>query len=361
LFLSATQSTVKNPASSTVNRTLMKTFVITEPGRTDIVDRSVPDPGPGEVLLRLHTVGFCGSDLNTYRGLNPLVSYPLVPGHEIGASIESLGEGVGDAWRPGQLVLASPYSNCGACAACRAGRDNCCRNNQTFGVQRDGAMSEYFAVHEQRLFTSETLTTHEMALVEPLTVGFHAVDRARVQEADTVAVIGCGAIGLGVIAGAASRGAEVFGIDVDSAKLEVAKACGATHLIDSARESLHDVLQSRTDGEGPSVVIEAVGTPRTFISAVEEVCYAGRVVYIGYAKLPVEYETKYFILKELDIMGSRNATTKDFQSVIAMLETGTFPTELVITETVRLEEAGGRLSAWNENPGSVTRIHVKLS
>jgi len=338
----------------------MKAFVITEPGTTALVDRPIPEPGRGEVLLRLNTVGFCGSDLNTFRGLNPLVSYPLVPGHEIGATIEALGAEVEGSWRPGQRVLPSPYSNCGTCSACRAGRENCCRNNRTLGVQRDGAMTEYFAIPAHRLFTSESLSAAQMALVEPLTIGFHAVERARIQEPDSVAVIGCGAIGLGVVVAAASRGARVFAVDVDSAKLEVANACGATHLINAERDSLHDMLQSHTEGEGPSVVFEAVGSPQTFVSAVDEVCYAGRVVYIGYAKSPVQYETKHFILKELDILGSRNATGKDFAAVIAMLETGAFPTEQVITETVPLEEAGSRLSAWNDHPGSVTKIHVRF-
>lgn len=339
----------------------MKTLVITQPGKTAVENRPEPESGPGEVLLRLHTVGFCGSDLNTFRGANPLVSYPLVPGHEIGALIEAVGPGVDPAWRVGQCVLVSPYSHCGSCSACGAGRENCCRNNQTLGVQRDGAMSEYFVVPETRLFTSGSLSPPELALVEPLTIGFHAVDRARVGPGESVAVIGCGAIGLGVISAAASREARVIAIDVDPAKLAVAESCGANHLIDTSSEPLHDSLQALTGGEGPDVVVEAVGTPGTFVAAVDEVCYAGRVVYIGYAKAPVEYETKHFLLKELDILGSRNATGKDFRAVIRMLESGSFPSRKVITETVPLESAGGRLAAWDRDPGRVTRIHVCFS
>ena len=155
----------------------MKTLVITEPGSAGIVEQPAPVPSPGDALLRLHTVGYCGSDLNTFRGLNPLIAYPLIPGHEIGAVIEEVGEGVSPQWKTGQRVLVSPYTQCGSCTACRQGRTNCCRKNRTLGVQRNGAMAEWMVAPEDTLFTSEILNEREMALVEPLTIGHHAVDR----------------------------------------------------------------------------------------------------------------------------------------------------------------------------------------
>ena len=123
---------------------------------------------------------------------------------------------------------------------------------------------------------------------------------------------------------------------------------------------MHERLQQLTNGDGPGVIIEAVGLPQTFRAAVEEVSFAGRVVYIGYAKKPVEYETKYFVQKELDILGSRNATPADFQNVIRLLENGTFPVAELITRTVPLAEAGAALQAWSENPAAVTKIQVAL-
>tara|TARA_R110002096_G_scaffold16106_11_gene55017 strand:+ start:4744 stop:5718 length:975 start_codon:yes stop_codon:yes gene_type:complete len=323
----------------------------------------VADPvvKPGEVLLRIERIGFCGSDLSTYRGANPLVSYPRIPGHEVGATIVELGEGVGAEWRIGQQVLVSPYTACGACAACRQGRFNCCRNNETMGVQRDGAMSEFFAVPQEKLLTSATLSLSEMALVEPLTVGFHAVSRGRVTEADTVLVFGAGAIGLGAIAGAATRSARVIAVDLDDRKLELARNCGADITINGAEEDLHEKLAELTGGEGPEVTIEAVGAPQTFRSAVEEVSFAGRVVYIGYAKAPVEYETKFFVQKELDILGSRNAMPDDFAAVIQYLEAGKFPLHEVVNREVSLDEAGAALEDWHQNPGNFTKIHLQFS
>jgi threonine dehydrogenase-like Zn-dependent dehydrogenase len=339
----------------------MKAISITEANQCELVDIPEPAaPGAGEVRLKVRQVGYCGSDLTSFRGLNPMVTYPRIPGHEIGATIESVGSGVPEQWKVGQNVLVSPYTSCGQCSACKAGRFNTCRHNETMGVQRDGALTEYVNMPHEKLFTSDKLSLAEMALVEPLTVGFHAVSRAETTAEDTVVVFGCGAIGLGVIAGASARKARVIAVDIDDEKLALAKRCGATESINSIAESLHDRLQEMTDGEGPTVMIEAVGLPATFKACVEEICFAGRVVYIGYAKAPVAYETKFFVMKELDIRGSRNAMPEDFEAVIAHLESGVFPTDEVITKTVSLEAAPAALTAWSDNPGEITKIHVTL-
>ena len=336
----------------------MKAWTITEAGQMEVVTREKPVADKGDVLLKVGVVGYCGSDLNTYRGLNPMVSYPRIPGHEIGATVEAVGDGVDSTWSVGQNVLVIPYTNCGECAACRRGRFNCCQHNQTLGVQRDGALTEYIVVPQEKLLASETLSLAELAMVEPLTVGFHAADRARVGRRDVVAVFGCGAIGLGAIAGAAEQGARVIAMDVDDSKLVLARKAGATEVVNSAKENLHERLQALTDGHGPEVMIEAVGLPQTFRSCVEEVGFAGRVVYIGYAKAPVEYETKYFVQKELDILGSRNATRADFRRVMDMLEAGRFPVEEALTRSVPFDQAGEALKAWSDNPSVITKIQV---
>ena len=339
----------------------MKAISIAEASRCELVDIPEPAaPNAGEVRLKVRQVGFCGSDLTSYRGLNPMVTYPRIPGHEIGATIESVGSDVPAQWKVGQNVLVSPYSSCGQCSACRAGRFNACRYNETMGVQRDGALTEYINIPHEKLFTSDKLSLAEMALVEPLTVGFHAVSRGKTTANDTVVVFGCGAIGLGAIAGAYARKARVIAVDIDDEKLALAKRCGATDSINSMAESLHDRLQDMTNGEGPNLMIEAVGLPTTFKACIQEVCFAGRVVYIGYAKAPVAYETKLFVMKELDIRGSRNAMREDFEAVIAHLENGAFPIDEVISKTVPLEDAPAALVAWSENPGEITKIHVRL-
>jgi 2-desacetyl-2-hydroxyethyl bacteriochlorophyllide A dehydrogenase len=339
----------------------MKAFVINSPGVTTF--RDVPEPaiGDGDVLLRVRAAGFCGTDLSTFRGVNPLVSYPRIPGHELGCTVEAIGSGVPGEFRIGQDVLVHPYKPCGRCTACRQKRPNCCRENETLGVQREGGMTELIAVPWQTLYTSDKLSLREMALVEPLTIGYHAVQRGRVNESDIVAVFGCGAIGLGVLAAAANQGASVIAIDVDDRKLALARKVGAHHVINSAMSDLHAQLQRLTDGQGPHVLIEAVGLPQTFRAAVDEACFGGRVVYIGYVKKPVEYDTRHIVQRELDIMGSRNALADDFRAVIAFLVQGTFPVNEVVTHVVPFAQAGEVLAAWSANPAEFTKIHVEIS
>jgi threonine dehydrogenase-like Zn-dependent dehydrogenase len=339
----------------------MKTFLIDRPEAFSFGEATMPQLHAGEVLLRIERIGLCGSDLTTFRGLNPLVNYPRIPGHEIAATIVEVGAGVPAHLKPGWLVTAVPYTTCGRCPSCRAGRHNACQFNQTLGVQRDGALTDFIAVRWQKIIYSPKLTAQDYARVEPLSVGFHAVARARVTAADTVAVVGAGMIGLGAIAGAAlQQKARVIAVDLDDQKLSLAKKAGAAEVINSQTENLHDRLEQLTNGAGPDVVIEAVGAPETFVAAINEVCFAGRVVYIGYAKKPVAYETKFFVLKELDILGSRNALPEDFENVIRVLELGLYPVARTITRVVPFARSGEALKEWSLNPAT-TKIHVILN
>ncbi len=338
----------------------MRALVIEAPGKTHVAEIPRPAaPGPDEVLLRTRRVGMCGTDLSTFRGRNPLVSYPRIPGHEVAATIEETGKNVPARFRPGMNVTLSPYTNCGKCASCKRGRPNACQFNQTLGVQREGAMTEYFLAPWSKLYVAEGLSIRELSVVEPLSVGFHAAARGRVVREDTVAVIGCGVVGLGAISASSFRGARTIAIDVDDRKLAVASEAGAAHVINSAKDDLHNSLAELTDGLGPDVVIEAVGTAATFRAAIEEVAYTGRVVYVGYAKEPVEYETRFFLLKELDILGSRNALD-EFGAVIAALQQERFPVDRIISRVTSLDYAGAAIEQWSNDPGAFVKIQVSL-
>jgi 2-desacetyl-2-hydroxyethyl bacteriochlorophyllide A dehydrogenase len=333
----------------------VKALVLKEPGVTAV--ESVADLVPAEqdVVLKVRMVGLCGSDLNSFRGKNPMVSFPRVLGHEVAGTVVSApGE-----LQPGTDVTLSPYTSCGKCASCLRGRPNACEFNQTLGVQRDGAMTEYLSVPAQRIFTGK-LSIKELCLVEPLTVGFHAVARGRVTQQDTVAIIGCGGVGLGAVAGSGIRGARTIGIDVDEDKLRIARAAGATDTINTAKEPLHERLMELTGGRGPDVIIEAIGLPQTFRAAVEEVAFTGRVVYIGYAKEPVAYETRLFVQKELDILGSRNALPEDFEAVIRMLEAKRFPVDEAVSAIIPLDEVPDALNEWSREPARVKKILVNM-
>jgi threonine dehydrogenase-like Zn-dependent dehydrogenase len=337
----------------------MRAFFLTDIGKTEIRDIDPPLMTDDEVKLRVEMVGICGGDLNGYRGTFALQEYPVVLGHEVGAIVEDVGKNVPGHLKPGMKVTISPYKNCGVCYSCTHGKPNACIDNRTMGVRRPGAMTTYIAVPWQDVYSSDKLTTKEMALVEPLTVGFHAVARGRVLTGDKVAVFGCGIVGMGVVAGAAAAGGEVIAIDIADKKLEDAVKAGATHTINTEKQDLHQTLSDLTNGFGPDVIIEAVGLPSTFLSAVEEVAFTGRVVYIGYAKIPVEYDTKLFVQKELEVFGSRNCLG-DFPAVINMLEQGKFPVDHVISKQITMDEAGETIADWDKNPGKYTKIMVDL-
>ncbi len=336
----------------------MKAIQITEPSIMKVIDIAEPQMGDDEVLLKMKYVGFCGSDLNTFRGGNPMVKMPVVPGHEVGAEIVKVGKKVPDGLKPGMTVTVNPYTNCGKCASCRNGRVNACEHNETLGVQRWGAMCEYLSLPWVKVIPAGQLSARTSALIEPMSVGFHAVSRAQVTDIDVVMVIGCGMVGMGAVVRAAQRGAIVIAADIDDEKLALAKQMGASYAVNTKTEDVHARLMEITSGFGPDVVIEAVGSIPTYQMAINEVGFTGRVVCIGYAKSEVSFQTKYFVQKELDIRGSRNAQPSDFRAVIRYLERGTCPVDRLISNEVEPEGAANAMDQWAANPGKVFRILV---
>jgi len=336
----------------------MRAVRIIEKGKTEVIDIEKPVLQSGCVLLKTVYAGFCGSDLNTFKGLNPLVKLPIIPGHEIGAVIEAVADDVPSEIKPGMNATVVPYTNCGNCAACLNKRTNACEFNQTLGVQRDGAMAEYFLAHWNKVLVNEKITVRDFALVEPLSVGFHAVDRARITDNDTVLVFGCGMVGLGAVIRASIRGAKVIAVDIDDEKLDLAKQLGACYPINSANENLHDRIWELTGNRGADVIIEAVGRPETYKASVSEISFTGRIVYIGYAKEKISFDTQYIVKKELDILGSRNAEISDFKAVMEYMKKGICPVEKLITAEYPPENAQIALERWAENPGKVFRILI---
>jgi threonine dehydrogenase-like Zn-dependent dehydrogenase len=338
----------------------MRAISLVKPGCIEMVEVPEPQPGAEDVLIEVGYVGLCGTDLNSYRGASPMVSYPRIIGHEVGGAIAARGEGVPDALGVGANVTVSPYSHCGACSACRKGHTNSCQFNQTLGVQRDGALTERIAIHHSKVHASEALSTKELALVEPLSVGYHATNVGRVDPSDTVLVLGCGAVGLGAIAAAAHKGSAVIALDIDEAKLEIAGKLGARHTINSQAGDAAARVTDITGGDGVDVSVEAVGAPATYRMALELAAGVGRVVCIGYAKEAVELDTKLIVSKELEVRGSRNALD-EFGSVIEMLEQRIRPFEEMVTRVAPFEETPQVFAEWSASPGKFTRILVGVS
>lgn len=336
----------------------MKALMIDGFESCHLADAPDPKPGPGEVLVDVRHVGLCGSDLATFTGMNPLVSLPRIPGHELGVVVLSAGPDVPAIFAPGRRGVVIPYTACGTCSSCRLGRVNACRFNRTLGVQQDGGLSERFALPHDKLILNDSLAPRHLALVEPLSVGFHAVDRGRVTASDTVVVLGCGMIGMGATIAAVARGARVIAVDFGD-KTAIAHRYGAAHSLDPALDDVAARVDDLTGGHGADVVIEAVGLPATFTQAIDLAGFCGRVVYIGYSKAPVSYETRFFNLKELDILGSRNALRSDFDTVIGWLEARQTPPDDLISKVFAFSDAAQALPYWQRERGTTLKILIE--
>jgi 2-desacetyl-2-hydroxyethyl bacteriochlorophyllide A dehydrogenase len=339
----------------------MKAVKILKPGVVNLVEIDKPKVGAEEILIKLRALGLCGSDLKAYQGQNKMVIYPRIPGHEIAGEIVQTGEEVPSEFQVGQLVTVSPYTSCGKCIACQQGRVNCCPDNQTLGVQRDGAAVEFITVPYNKVFLAGDFPEEQIACIEPLSVGWHATNRARIRSEDIVLVFGCGMIGLGVIAASIYKGAKVIAVDIDDLKLIKAKALGAIYTVNSQKENLEKKIFHLTRGQGVNVVIEAVGLTETFKKAIDLVCFAGTVVYIGYAKVPVKYDTSLFVKKELDIKGSRNALDSEIKEVIKMVASRKIKIENLITQNYSLENLEGAFRFWDKHTEKVTKIIIHFS
>ena len=338
----------------------MKAMTFLEPGKMELIDIPEPEMGPEDVLIDIHYVGLCGTDLSTYRGKMPFVRYPLIPGHEVSGVVQEKGAQVPDTVAEGDKVMISPYFPCGDCPACRKGRFNTCQRNQTLGVHCEGALTSRIAVPCGKVFSSRKLPLAELALAEPMGVGYHATNRGQVVRGDRVLVLGCGTIGMGAVAAAVFKGAAVIAADIDDAKLDLARKFGVEATINAATDEIKEAVVDLTGGDGADVVIEAVGHPDTIRWAVEAASYTGRVVHIGYIKKELPgYDINQIVVKELDVTGSRNALNV-FPEVIRMLEQGQLPFQELISARYPFSQAPEAFRAWDTDPGKFTKILIDV-
>lgn len=319
-----------------------------------------PEVGAGDVLLKPLYIGLCGSDLNAYMGLSPMVEYPVIPGHEISALVVEKGCDVQERISVGMCVTVKPYFNCGKCFACRAGKPNACRYNQTLGVQRDGAMCGLICVPQEHVFCAELKDEKTFSLVEPIAVGSHIATRCSVADEDVVLVLGCGAVGLGAIAACSYIGASVIAVDVNAEKLEIAKKFGAKHLVDSTQEDVLRLVREITDGDGVSVAIEAIGLPQTCRLAVDAIAYTGRIGFVGYAMQEIAFDTKLFVSKEVNLFGSRNALD-EFDFVLEMMQSGHIDPLAMVSAVYPLAEVRQAFEDWGADKGAFTKILIDMN
>lgn len=334
----------------------MKSILIKAPGIVEIVEREIPQPKENEALLKLLYGGICGSDLGSYKGTFAYFSYPRTPGHEFSAQIEEIGPN-NRGLKKGMVVTCNPYFNCSHCYSCERGLINACMDNQTMGVQREGAFSEYITIPIDRIIDGKGLAPNLLALVEPFCISYHGVKRANVRKGDKVLIVGSGSIGILAAFSAMSKGAEVYMADIAAQKLEKAKKLGVNGVIlNLSPEAFSEQVKAITHGNGFDVCIEAVGLPSTFLNCIESACYGGRVVQIGVGKQNADFNFTMIQKKELNIYGSRNALTEDFTELIDLVLSGKVPLEKIITNTYPFLDAAKAFKDFSENTGDMLKI-----
>lgn len=338
----------------------MKGWICEQAGQFAFRD-DLPEPsaGPGEAIVRIRRIGICGTDYHAFAGNQPFFEYPRILGHELAGTIEAVGSGVSGV-QPGDRVGIIPYLHCGVCQACRRGKTNCCTRMQVLGVHRDGGMRERIAVPATHLIPAEGLSLDACAMLEPLAIGAHAVRRSGLTADDTVLVVGAGPIGLGVMALARYAGARVYAMDVNEERLAF---CRSWAKVEGAVQALSDPieqLKQLTNGELPSVVLDATGHAGSMQRAFELTGHGGTLVFVGLVKGDISFHDPEFHKRELSLLGSRNATKEDFEQVRAAIAAGFIDMERYVTHRCGFDDMGAAFTGWMRPGSGVIKAVVEL-
>ena len=336
----------------------MKTIIIPEPGKVEIIETPMPEPKQGEALLKVLCGGICGSDLGTYRGTFAYASYPRIPGHEFSAEIVKI-NGSSDTLKEGMVVTCNPYFNCTKCYSCERGLVNCCEHNETLGAQRDGAFSEYVCMPLERIYDGKGLTPDVLAAIEPFCISYHgAVTRGQVKAGDKVLVIGAGTIGALAAVAAKTQGATVYISDVAQKKIDYAVTNFGLDGGIFNDEHMQEKCAEVTQGHGFDVTIEAVGLPSTFQAAIDAAAFGGRVVLIGVGKKNLDFNFTLLQKKELNVYGSRNALKQDFLNLIDLVSAGKVDLKKAITNTYALKDAAQAFKDFAEHGADMLKVEI---
>ena len=298
--------------------------------------------------------------LASFTGNQPFTTYPRIPGHEFSAQIVTVPEN-DRGFQAGDIITCNPYFNCGECYACRRGLVNACHDNQTMGVQRDGSFQEYITMPVERLIDGKGLSAKELALIEPFSISAHALSRAAIKEGDKLLIMGAGPIGLFALLKAKAMGARVAIADLLDSRLAVAKAYGADRIINNKTDDITAMSREFTDGCGYDVCVEACGAPVTFLSCIEQAAHGANIILIGNGKKETTFVHSIILKKELNIFGSRNAYTKDFEALIDLVADGGADVLKMISGVYEVDNAAAAFEALANNDGSLAKLLIRFS
>lgn len=337
----------------------MKAIVIPVPNKIEIREVPMPEVKDGEALLKIKYVGICGADVASFTGNQPFTTYPRIPGHEFSAEIIAVPEN-DKGLKIGDIVTCNPYFNCGNCYSCQRGFVNCCTDNQTMGVQRDGAFCEYISMPIERIYSGKGLSAQELSLIEPFSISQHAVSRATIKETDNVLVIGAGPIGLFALLAAKQKCKKIVVADILDNRLQLAKEYGADEVVNTKTESLEEFTKEFTNGNGFDVCIEACGAPETFLGCIENAAFAANIILIGNGKRETNFVHSVILKKELNIYGSRNALKDDFINNIDIVANKKADVMKMVSGVYDIEDALDAFKALANNDGTLAKLLIKI-
>lgn len=337
----------------------MKAIICEQIDKLELVEHNEPSLGHGEAIVRIRRIGICGTDLHAYKGNQPFFTYPRVLGHELSGIVEQVDDSSGSV-KVGDQVSIIPYMHCGHCVACRRGKTNCCTDMKVLGVHIDGGMRERVAVPVSHLLVVNELSLDEAALLEPLSIGAHAVRRSGLGEGDTALVIGSGPIGLGVMAFAKHQGAKVIAMDIQEERLAFCRQWAKVDETVNALENAKARVAELTDGDYPTVVFDATGNARSMQGAFDFVSHGGTLVYVGLVKADLTFNDPDFHKREITLMGSRNATPEDFAAVKAAVQSGSIDAGSYITHRIPFAELPARFDDLLKPESKVIKAMTEL-
>jgi threonine dehydrogenase-like Zn-dependent dehydrogenase len=337
----------------------LRALLCIEPGKLEVVERPKPAPGPGEALVRIRRAGVCGTDLHIFEGSHPFLKYPRVIGHELSGVVEDVGPGV--KLPVGAAVYVIPYLHCGTCVACRRGKTNCCQRIAVLGVHIDGGMADYICVPEGNLAVAPDVTLDQAAMIEFLAIGAHAARRAAPRPGDRVLVVGAGPIGMGCMLFSKLRGANVTGLDMRGDRLAFCAEALKVENVVVADANARLALAELTGGDMFDIVIDATGNATAMNAGFEFVCHGGVYTLVSVVRDTITFEDPLFHAREMTLLGSRNATREDFETVFKAMSDGLVPTARLATHRASLEAAPERFPEWIQPETGVIKALIELS
>lgn len=338
----------------------MKILVCNKPGELQYSTANEPVLKKDHAIIKIKRIGICGTDLHAFEGTQPYFTYPRILGHELSGELVDF-DNAPDFVR-GEIVTIIPYFNCGSCIACLRGKPNCCVNMKVCGVHVDGGMVEYLSVPSAALVHSNGLSLDELAIVEPLAIGAHGVRRAQVEEDEFVLVIGAGPIGLGTMEFARIAGGKVIAFDINEQRLNYCrKKLKVDHIINATTSNVLNTLREITNGNMPTVVIDATGSLKAINNGFQYLAHSGRYILIGLQKGDISVSHPEFHKREATLMSSRNATLQDFELVIKSIKEGKINPQAYITHRVDFDGVRDTFSEWLNPESGVIKAMVEFN